>query len=271
MSGSETSNEQDCWSAQAYNKTASFVYSSAFTAPVLELLDIKPGENIIDFGCGSGELTIKLSGAVGDAGLVVGVDASEDMISKAQKNGFKNCFVADIQNLTFPPSVAFPQHNYDAVFTNAALHWCKRDPQGVIRSAKRVLKKGGRFVGEMGGFTNCIGLRMAIHHVLRNHGQDPLKLDPWYFPSVQDYRNLLESTGFRVAHISLHPRFTPLNGSIVDWLKVFCRKSMLNAYDDAEAEGIMKEIENMCAIDCRDESGNWAMMYTRLRFVALLD
>jgi SAM-dependent methyltransferase len=47
---------------------------------------------------------------------------------------------------------------FDAVFTNAALHWCKANPTGVLESVKKVLKKGGRFVGEMGGFMNCVGL-----------------------------------------------------------------------------------------------------------------
>ena len=93
---------------------------------------------------------------------------------------------------------------FDVVFTNAALHWCKRDPAGVLESAKRVLKPGGRIVGEMGGFLNCIGevpalrwervlmkrrqgVRSAIHRVLRERGYDPESLDPWYFPSMEDY------------------------------------------------------------------------------------
>ena len=96
---------------------------------------------------------------------------------------------------------------FDAVFTNAALHWCKRDPAGVLESAKRVLKPGGRIVGEMGGFMNCIGavsmflactklhvltrrrqgIRSALHRVLRERGHDPESVDPWYFPSMEDY------------------------------------------------------------------------------------
>jgi len=149
---------QDTWSAQNYNKTASFVYSHAFTAPVLGLLHAKPGERIIDFGCGSGEVTLELLKVVGEEGLVVGVDSSKSMIEQASMNGLPHCFISDVQALEFPADFEHQgRAQYDAVFTNAALHWCKRDPAGVIQSASRVLKKGGRFVGEMGGFTNCIG------------------------------------------------------------------------------------------------------------------
>jgi len=75
----------DTWSASEYNKTAPFVYSTEHTAPILTLLDPKPGDKIIDFGCGSGEVTLKLSEIVADVGVVVGVDSSQSMIDKAKE------------------------------------------------------------------------------------------------------------------------------------------------------------------------------------------
>ena len=54
---------------------------------------------------------------------------------------------------------------YDAVFSNAALHWCKKNPKGVIEGAKRLLKPGGRFVIEMGGQMNCIGEKVGHKHL----------------------------------------------------------------------------------------------------------
>lgn len=71
------------WSASLYNKNTSFVYSPAFTAPVLELLSAQPGERIIDFGCGSGEVTLEIKKRVegAEGGLVVGLDFSESMVS----------------------------------------------------------------------------------------------------------------------------------------------------------------------------------------------
>lgn len=71
----------DTWSASEYNKTASFVYSAEYTTPILTLLDPKPGDKVLDFGCGTGEVTLKLSGVVTDVGIVVGVDSSQDMAS----------------------------------------------------------------------------------------------------------------------------------------------------------------------------------------------
>lgn len=118
--------------------------------------------------------------------------------------------MSDVQDLQFPPGLHSDFHNgYDAVFTNAALHWCKRNPRGVLESVKRILKPGGRFVGEMGGFMNCVGefyvgithdiiilimfskgVRSAIHATLKRRGYDPVPLDPWYFPSAEEYKSV---------------------------------------------------------------------------------
>ncbi|KAG8985159.1 hypothetical protein FRB90_004901 [Tulasnella sp. 427] len=269
---STTNEVKDTWSAKLYNKNASFVYSPAFTSAVLSLLNAKAGERILDLGCGSGEITVDLQTVVGDDGLVVGTDFSHDMIEKSQSNGLRHAFVADAQALEFPPDLQHHNGTFDAVFTNAALHWCKRDPAGVIRSVKAALKKDGkgRFAGEFGGYLNCVGLRGAIHSVLRKRGYDPKKLDPWYFPSVQDYQSLLESEGFEVQHISLTPRITPLPGDLVDWQQTFCRESCFAEMSDQEAAEAMSEVQDLCAVDCRDASGSWAIMYVRLRFVAIL-
>lgn len=79
-------------------------------------------------------------------------------VKKAQENGLKSCFVCDAQSLKFPVEFQNMEGQFDAVFSNATLHWCKQDPQAAILSAKRALKPGGRFVAEMGGFMNCIGM-----------------------------------------------------------------------------------------------------------------
>jgi len=149
----------DRWSASEYNKTAPYVYSTENTAPIIALLDPKPGEKIIDFGCGTGEVTLKLTEVVTDAGLVVGIDSSQSMIDKAKENGLGNAHVQDIQALDdeFVSRLAAEHGLFDKVFSNAVLHWCKRDPVGAIRSVKKVLKPGGIFAAELGGWGNCIG------------------------------------------------------------------------------------------------------------------
>jgi len=261
----------DTWSAAVYNQTASFVYSDVFTSAILALLDAKPGEKIIDIGCGSGEVTLQLKQLLGDNGTVVGMDSSESMIQKCKVNGLDHVFVGDAQNLQIPHEWPVDLHGgYDAVFSNAALHWCKKNPRGVLEGAKRMLKPGGRFVIEMGGLMNCVGVRSALHHVLRSRGYDPAELDPWYFPSVDDYTSLLKSVGFDVQHISLNPRITPLAGPLVDWLRLFCRPYFMRDLPDEEAEEIMSTVQDMCAVDCRDSQGRWTMMYTRLRVAATL-
>ncbi|EGN98113.1 hypothetical protein SERLA73DRAFT_182980 [Serpula lacrymans var. lacrymans S7.3] len=258
------------WSASQYNHTASFVYSASYTAPVLAALNAQPGERIIDFGCGTGELTLQIKDIVGAEGFVVGVDASESMITGAKANGLEAAFVSDIQNLQTPVSL-FENNTFDAVFSNAALHWCKRDPKGVLEGVKRVLKEGGRFVCEMGGYMNCVGPRMALNHAVKRRGYASETLDPWYFPSIHDYENLLQSSGFHVDHISLHPRLTPLSaGGLHGWLHLFARNSFLKIFNDKEAEEIINEVVQMCEVDCKDGRGEWSMMYVRLRFSATL-
>jgi len=244
------------------------------------LLAAKPGEKIIDFGCGSGELLQEIQRIVladGDkTGLAVGFDASESMIEKAKENGLENTFVSDAQAVSLPPNLAAVK--FDAVFSNATLHWCKRDPKGVLESAKKVLKKDGRFVAEMGGFMNCIGVRSAIHHVLSKRGYDPKVLDPWYFPSVAEYTKLLQEASFRPIHVSLNPRLTPLpTGGLHAWLQTFVRNSFLKDLSDEEAEEVIRDVVNICEVDCRDKGlsdegqEGWAMMYMRLRVVAVLE
>ncbi|KAJ8521049.1 hypothetical protein ONZ45_g2199 [Pleurotus djamor] len=275
-STSEVQPDASGWSAPLYNKVASFVYSTSFTSPVLELLAPVPGERIIDFGCGSGELSLEIerivaSGGTG-TGLLLGVDSSQSMIDKARSLGLKHAFVADVQDLQdLPPPFNLKQDTFDAVFSNAALHWCKRDPTGVLDSVKRVLKPGGRFVGEMGGFMNCVGVRSALHEVLKKRGYDPSSMDPWYFPSVSDYKELLTAAGFKVTHISLNPRYTPLPAGLAAWLQLFVRHSFLRELPDAVADEVMQEVVSVCEVDSRDSRGNWALMYMRLRFAATLE
>ncbi|KAJ3766029.1 S-adenosyl-L-methionine-dependent methyltransferase [Lentinula raphanica] len=263
------------WSAALYNKNANFVYSTAYTSPVLELLAAKPGEKIADFGCGSGQVSVTIEKAVKEkeGGYVAAADFSQSMIEKARTKGLPEAFVCDIQDFTFPPPNEYdgPREGFDAVFTNATLHWCKRDPAGVIKSAKKILKSdGGRFVGEMGGFLNCIGVRSALKTVLKSRGYDGTERDPWFFPSPEEYSKLLQAEGFAVSHISLTPRLTPLEAGLYGWLSTFVRGSWLKDLSDGEAEEVMREVEEMCRVDCQDGNGNWAVVYVRLRFVAVL-
>jgi len=172
--------------------------------------------------------------------------------------------------LEIPKDTPGIQGEFDAAFSNAALHWCKRDPLGVLTSVRKVLKPGGRFIAEMGGFMNCIGIRSALHDILKSKGHNPEDYDPWYFPSVENYTNLLTTAGFEITHISLSPRITPLSGGLYEWLELFVRHLFLQKFTDEKASEIMREVEARCRRDCQDDNGNWAIMMTRLRFSAVM-
>ncbi|KAG0704784.1 S-adenosyl-L-methionine-dependent methyltransferase [Suillus ampliporus] len=283
MASQDSSSNLD-YSASNYNQTGAFVYSTEYTAPILSALKPSIGERIVDFGCGTGELTLQIQEAVGASGLTVGIDYNSDMISKALMNGVKHAFVSDLQNIQIPFHV-FEENSFDAVFSNAAMHWCKQNPRGVLDGAKRLLKDGGRFVCEMGGFMNCIGksallggylfdvgVRFGLHRAVKNRGYEPDKMDPWYFPTIEEYQGLLESAGFRVNTISLVPRLTPLmNGGLRGFLQLFVRRTFLKQFSDKEAAAIIDEVVEMCEVDMKDKEGNWALMFVRLRFLATLD
>jgi hypothetical protein len=137
--------------------------------------------------------------------------------------------------------------------------------------------------------TEITGVRSCLHHAVRKRGFDPEDMDPWYFPTIEEYQTvspqesgslgmhqtnhlqLLKTAGFRVDTISLIPRLTPLkDGGLRGWLQLFARGTFLKAFNDVDAEAIIDEVVQMCEIDCKDRSGNWSLMYVRLRFAATL-
>ncbi|RXK37359.1 hypothetical protein M231_05346 [Tremella mesenterica] len=277
--------------SKTYETHASFVYSVQNTSPVLSLLNAQPGERIIDLGCGTGHLTELIKDQVGE-GEVIGVDSSTSMLEKARSKSSKITYIqADIQSL---PSIldASYRGTFDAVFTSATLHWCKDDPLGVLKSVEWLLKPGGRMAFEFGGFGNTVGVRASIHRVLRNKNIDPVPLDPWYFPTVQQYTDLISQTCLKPTQIALHPRPTALNTDIIGWLETFVRNTFFISLSESEAVKLMEEIQEDCRVDCywsssspgigiksdvltegeikeKQEKGEkkegWEIMYVRLR------
>ena len=197
------------WDPSRYAKNAPFV--PALGEPVLDLLNPKPGERILDLGCGDGLLTEKIVTRGAD---VVGVDVSADMVAAAKRRGL-DARVVDAYGLDF-------KAEFDAVFSNAALHRMNRDPSAVICGVRRALKPGGRFAGEMGGQGNAAAITVALCATLENFGiGNPAELVPWYFPSEEEYRRRLESSGFQVEYIELIPRPTQLPTGMRGWLETF--------------------------------------------------
>ena len=245
--------QSTAWNPESYAKNARFV--SDLGQPLLQLLDAQPGELILDLGCGDGALTEKIAG-YGCA--VIGVDSSFPQLKAAKERGL-NTMVMDGHQLCF-------QRRFDAVFTNAALHWMKR-PEKVVAGVTNSLKPGGRFIGEFGGKGNVEKIRSALHETLRRHAIDPAPIDPWYYPSPEEYSKLLSRAGFIVNYIELIPRPTKLPGDILDWLEIFAQP-FTQAVPEPERGSFLKEVRNELATGLRDGAGNWFADYVRLRFKA---
>jgi trans-aconitate methyltransferase len=243
------------WSAERYAATAHFV--PAFGAPVVELLDPQPGERILDLGCGDGVLTEKIA-ALG--ARVVAVDAAPDMVAAAKARGL-DARVVPGQSLAF-------DREFDAVFSNAALHWM-RPQEAVLDGVRRALKPGGRFVAEMGGHNNTAAMLTAMRAVLARRGIEALSLSPWYFPSAAAYQKELEAAGFEVEEIAIIPRPTPLDAGLDAWLDAFA-EDFLNPLPPDDRRSTRQEICDLLQPILMDESGLWVADYVRLRFRARL-
>lgn len=241
------------WNPGQYSQNARFV--SELGLPVVELLAPRAGERILDLGCGDGPLTR----AITQAGCaVVGVDASPAMVDAARALGLE-------AHVMSGEALAFDQE-FDAVFSNAALHWMKR-PQAVISGVWRALKPRGRFVGEFGGRGNVAVIVSALEAGLARRGLDPNRFNPWYFPGPQEYGGLLREQGFTVSSIDLIPRPTPLPGDMRGWLETFAQ-SFTAALPLAEVGGYLDEVVESCRPALFSPEAGWTADYVRLRFAA---
>ena len=239
------------WNPDSYAANARFV--SDLGRPVIELLSPQPGERILDLGCGDGVLTSDLLKYGCD---VVAVDSSTEMVEAAKRRGL-NAHVVDGQSLRFTSE-------FDAVFSNAAMHWMV-DLESVLEGVCRALKPGGRFVGELGGHGNVRTIISAIESALSSR-RLPVA-SPWFFPRPEDFRRLLESTGFAARHIDLFPRPTLLPGDVCSWLATFAQP-YTSVVPAAQKEGFYTEISESLRRTLVDEEGNWIADYVRLQFAA---
>lgn len=253
MGNSDADGDGDSWSAERYRTHAGFV--PALGSEVLDLLAPQPGERILDLGCGDGVLTEALVAAGAE---VIGVDASADMVAAARDRGI-DARIADGTALDF-------DGGFDAVFSNAALHWMT-DSDAVISGVRKALKPKGRFVGEFGGAGNVAAITVALLAVLGRRGIDAEAANPWYFPTPDAYRRRLERRGFKVGFIELFPRPTPLPGEMSGWLDTLAAP-FLAALSPDERTAARDEAVALLRPALCDEEGRWTADYVRLRFAA---
>ncbi len=242
------------WDPEVYAQNARFV--SDLGEPVVGILNPQPRERILDLGCGDGALSeqVRSSGCT-----LYAVDASFAQIKAAKKRGLQ-AVVMDGQQPAF-------KQVFDAVFTNAALHWMKQ-PEKVVTGVWHALKPGGRFVGEFGGNGNVLKIRAALYAALRRRRIDPEPVDPWYYPTAEEYSALLERIGFAVEYIELIPRPTQLPGDILGWLEIFAQP-FTQSVEKRERQTFLNEVRAALEPELRDSKGNWVADYVRLRFRAV--
>jgi trans-aconitate 2-methyltransferase len=245
------------WDAELYDDKHSFVWKMA--EDLLGLLGAKPGEKILDIGCGTGHMTAKIaeSGA-----LVTGLDRSPEMIQQAQ---------AAYPGIRFEvgDAMMIPLDGpFDAVFSNATLHWIK-EPERTVAEISRLLKPGGRFVAEFGGRGNVAELVAAMERAWAKLHLPQGLPNPWYFPSVGEYAAILERNGLEVTYSLLFDRPTPLEegeNGLRNFLIMF-GGAIFVRLTDGEREEVIRETENEARAKLSHGS-QWVLDYRRLRVVA---
>ena len=244
---------KQAWDPDQYSEEAGFV--PAFGKAVVDLLHPRSGERILDLGCGDGVLTERIR----DFGAeIIGIDTSANMVKAAKERGL-DARVGSGEDIDF-------ENEFDAVFSNAALHWMTR-PDSVLAGVWRALKPGGRFVGELGGQGNVETIVGALEGALRERGIDPAKHNPWFFPDERDYRERLERHGFDVSTTALFSRPTELPRDVTGWLETF-GQSFVQAMPEPDRAHFLSEVADRCRPALCDEAGRWTADYVRLRFAA---
>ncbi|WP_058305622.1 class I SAM-dependent methyltransferase [Gracilibacillus massiliensis] len=223
----------DEWQSKLYDDKHYFV--SNYGKGILELLEPLKGEKILDVGCGTGDLAVEISKS---GAIEKGIDKSEDMIQTAQsKYPDLNFATVDILNMDY-------NEEFDAVFSNAALHWLQQPKEG-LQKIYQSLGEDGRFVAEFGGKNNVMMIRNALHAAYSNLFSDspPLK-EPWYFPSIAEYTTLMEEVGFTVHYARYYSRPTPLEGTdgLANWILMF-GEGMLQHLTKDEKRTLIENVE----------------------------
>ena len=247
------------WDPRLYDERAAFVTAAGHD--LVDLLAPRAGERVLDVGCGTGDLTAELAAR---GAVVTGLDASPEMLATARsRHPALTLTTGDAQALGYDAA-------FDAVFSNAALHWMPRQDD-VVAGVARALTRPGRFVGELGGAGNTATVLRALRVVLPRLGEDPERFIPWTFPSPAEHATRLERHGFRVRLLSHFDRPSTMEGDdgLRTWLMLF-GEPLLRALGERR-ERFFTDMEAACRPALHRADGGrsrWDIDYVRLRFAA---
>lgn len=280
---------KDHWTSQAYTSAAPFV--PKLTTQVMSYLNIQPTDHILDIGCGDAQLTSQIA-QTATSGNVLGVDSSKSFIATARENH------SDIENLKFilhdatslrscryfdenggeRKEVSLLNGKWDKVFSNAAMHWILGNEETRLQfftDVYEALKVDGMLVFEMGGKGNVAEIQAAMLSSLVHVGgvsiEEARKSCPWFFPSTEWMKRVLEYVGFDVSVCEMEYRPTKLSGEsgVEEWIRLMCAEWMEVVEEESKRESIVKEVSEIVeSIMRREEDGSWWMGYVRLRVVA---
>ena len=240
------------WNIELYENKHSYVWE--YGKKLLEMLAPQAGELILDLGCGTGQLTAEIAAT---GAKVIGLDISESAIAQCRQNypqiEFRIANGADFSC----------EQSFDAVFSNAALHWI-HPPAAAVKYIYQALKPGGRFVAEFGGKGNVQQIIEAMNTVLA----EP-EYNPWYFPSIGEYSSLLEQQGFKVSYAVLFARPTKLDGEngLGNWLEMFAGERFSGLANSTKVS-LINQIESELRTSLYRD-GHWWADYQRIRIIAI--
>ncbi len=244
------------WNASLYDQKFAFV--SAFGQDLVKLLNPQSGEAILDLGCGTGQLAEKIAAS---GAHVIGIDSAASMVETARKTFPTIEFiVADATDFSFPA-------RFDAIFSNATLHWVA-DAERAAQNIATSLKPGGRFVAEFGGKGNVAHIITAVQEAIGETLH--IQVDSgWYFPSIGQYASLLETHGLAVETALLFDRPTPLSDGekgLRNWIQMFAT-AMFREVPEAALPQILARVEQQMR-PLLFQNGQWFADYRRLRIMA---